>query len=171
MQVLEAHAQTPAKTVTPKEAPENLPAMDAHFGAALGSKENNLSMQEVVSDFQKALSGNGYLRARGIRMKLLHQHICAISGIDHAMLAHGMMHAIPGSWLNLGLIFKGTLLRLCLHVRHLPSALTCLVLCSVGSDRRGTAPSPKNSVTFGQACTRPASMRMDGREIVLCMQA
>jgi len=89
VQVLEAHAQTPAKTVTVKEAPENLPAMDAHFGAALGAKEIESSMQEVVSDFQKALSGNGYLRARGIRMKLLHQHICAISGMDHAMLVHG----------------------------------------------------------------------------------
>ena len=105
MQALEAHAQTPAKIVTLKEAPENLPAMDAHFGAALGAKGIDSSMQEVVSDFQKALSGNGYLRARGIRMKLLHQHICAISGISHVMLVPAMMLTIPDSWLNLGLIF------------------------------------------------------------------
>ena len=51
--------------------------MDKQFGIADKARS---SLQEMTNDFQRALTGNGYLRGRSIRMRLLHQHICAITG-------------------------------------------------------------------------------------------
>lgn len=57
--------------------------MDVQFGIAARARS---SLQEMTSDFQRALTANGYLRGRGIRMRLLHHHICAISGFPFGLL-------------------------------------------------------------------------------------
>ena len=74
MQIMDAHTQAPL----PREARE-LPAMDAQFGVDTQGRLLS-SLQEAANDFIKAMSANGYLRARAVRMRLLHQHICAITG-------------------------------------------------------------------------------------------
>ena len=51
--------------------------MDKQFRIADKARS---SLQELTNDFQRALTANGFLRGRGIRMRLLHQHICAITG-------------------------------------------------------------------------------------------
>ena len=74
MQIMDVHTQAPP----PREARE-LPAMDAQFGVDTQGRLLS-SLQEAANDFSKAMSANGYLRARAVRMRLLHQHICAITG-------------------------------------------------------------------------------------------
>ena len=63
--------------------------MDGQFGIASRARS---SLQEMTNDFQRALTANGYLRGRGIRMRLLHHHICAISG---APLLCPVLHDTP----------------------------------------------------------------------------
>jgi hypothetical protein len=60
--------------------------MDSHFGLA-PSALRHANVQEATTEFQKALTANGYLRARAIRMKLLHLHIAAITGV-HRLTHH-----------------------------------------------------------------------------------
>ena len=74
MQIMDVHTQAPP----PREARE-LPAMDAQFGVDTQGRLLS-SLQEAANDFSKAMSANGYLRARAVRMRLLHQNICAITG-------------------------------------------------------------------------------------------
>lgn len=82
MQVFEV----PVKAHAPRRANKDLPAMDSQFGVASASKRVS-SHQEVANDSLKALAGNGYLRGRGIRMRLLHKHVCTISGPALASLS------------------------------------------------------------------------------------
>ena len=77
--MVEAHASVSTKETTPGKPVKELPAMDSQFGIA-SKVHNRSSLQEITNDLQRAMLGNGYLRGRGIRMRLLHQHICAISG-------------------------------------------------------------------------------------------
>lgn len=74
MQIMDAHTQA----APPREARE-LPAMDAQFGVDTQGRLLS-SLQEAANDFNKAMAANGYLRARAVRMRLLHRHICAITG-------------------------------------------------------------------------------------------
>ena len=77
MQVIEADSRVPTRRITEGR---DLPAMDSHFGLA-PSALRHANVQEATTKFQKALTANGYLRARAIRMKLLHLHIAAITGV------------------------------------------------------------------------------------------
>ena len=76
MQIMDTNTQ--AKL--PRETRE-LPAMDAQFGVDTQGRLLS-SLQEAANDFNRAMSANGYLRARAIRMRLLHQHICLITGLQ-----------------------------------------------------------------------------------------
>ena len=62
--------------------------MDGQFGIASRARS---SLQEMTNDFQRALAANGYLRGRGIRMRLLHHHICAITGPSCCSLSASML--------------------------------------------------------------------------------
>ena len=76
-QIMNAHTQarTPCKTT------RDLPAMDAQFGVDTQGRLLS-SLQEAANDFSKALAASGYLRARAARMRFLHQHICAVTGLQ-----------------------------------------------------------------------------------------
>ncbi len=83
--------------------------MDSHVGFNPGTLVH-ANVQEATTEFQKALTANGYLRARAIRMKLLHLHIAAITGVHKLTNYMSFIWPLPILWV------------VCLYVRHVYSS-------------------------------------------------